>query len=97
MNTELALEGIDTVMPEEQPQLNDEVSELAAAMEAVVVAEEEQEQAPITFAMLASREEQAVDAEQPFVDEQAADDETLFDSNETTDENAADDRTEGNV
>jgi hypothetical protein len=66
-------------------------------MEAVVVAEEEQEQAPITFAMLASREEQAVDAEQPFVDEQAADDETLFDSNETTDENAADDRTEGNV
>ena len=101
MNTELALEGIDTVMPEEQPQLNDEVSELAAAMEAVVVAQEEQEQdqaqAPITFAMLASREEQAVDAEQPFVDEQAADDETLFDSNETTDENAADDRTEGNV
>jgi len=32
MNTELALEGIDTVMPEEQPVLNDEVSELADAM-----------------------------------------------------------------
>lgn len=38
MNTELALEGIDTVMAEEQPTLNDEVAELADAMEAAVAA-----------------------------------------------------------
>lgn len=97
MNTELALEGIDTVMAEEQPALNDEVSELADAMEAAVASANLAAETPVFSEADSSTAEPTSElAAESTIDSQMSESE-ISQSEISNENNAADDRTEGNV